>query len=120
MHWIAALPMYNVTPALAADWRALLAHVHARVADWLAARGDTLAIVESNEPLERFWLRDDLLLSQTCGYPLVHALADRVRLIATPDFDIDGCVAGNYHSVLVTGAHLTDVARSMPRPARRL
>ena len=107
MHWIAALPMYNVTPALAADWRALLAHVHARVADWLSARGDTLAIVESDEPLERFWLRDDLLLSQTCGYPLVHALAGRVRLIATPDFDIDGCAVGNYHSVLVTGTHLT-------------
>ena len=27
MTWIAALPMYNVTPALAADWSGLLADV---------------------------------------------------------------------------------------------
>jgi ABC-type phosphate/phosphonate transport system substrate-binding protein len=102
MNWIAALPMYNVTPELAADWREFLAHVCKRPDE----RADTLALVEPAEPLERFWLRDDLLLSQTCGYPLVHALRDRVRVIATPEFDIDGCAGGNYHSVLVTGAHV--------------
>ncbi len=32
MTWIAALPMYNVTPALAADWRALLDDVLQTVA----------------------------------------------------------------------------------------
>jgi ABC-type phosphate/phosphonate transport system substrate-binding protein len=99
--------MYNVTPELAADWRALLAHAGGRLERWLAARGDSLALVEPDEPLERFWLRDDLLLSQTCGYPLVHALWKRVRVIATPAFDIDGCADGNYRSVLVTGAHVT-------------
>ena len=107
MHWIAALPMYNVTPALAADWRALLAHVHA-TRRGLARRTRRYARDRrSDAPLERFWLRDDLLLSQTCGYPLVHALDGRVRVIATPDFDVDGCAGGNYHSVLVTGAHVT-------------
>lgn len=94
MHWIAALPMYNVTPALAADW--------------LNTRGDTLAIVDPGPDLTAFWLRDDVLLSQTCGYPLVHALADRVRLVAAPDFDVPGCADGTYRSVLVAGARVAE------------
>ncbi|SAL61804.1 ABC phosphate/phosphonate transporter, periplasmic ligand binding protein [Caballeronia terrestris] len=106
MNWIAALPMYNVTPALAADWRELLAHVHTKLEDWLSTRGETLVIVDADAPLEPFWLRDGLLLSQTCGYPLVHALDGRVRVIATPDFDVDGCANSSYRSVLVTGAHV--------------
>lgn len=102
MKWLAALPMYNVTPALADDWRALLAHVHARMRPWLDAHGDSLAIVEPIETrLTDFWLRDDVLLSQTCGYPLVHALDGRVQYVATPAFYIDGCENGDYHSVLV-------------------
>ncbi|VXB27554.1 Phosphate ABC transporter substrate-binding protein [Burkholderia sp. 8Y] len=106
MHWTAALPMYNVTPALAADWRALLDAVHARIADRLDARGDTLTIADPRSELTAFWLRDDLLLSQTCGYPLLHALDEQVQLVATPDFDVPGCDNGGYRSVLVAGAHV--------------
>ncbi|MGX7001994.1 phosphate/phosphite/phosphonate ABC transporter substrate-binding protein [Caballeronia sp. KNU42] len=104
MNWVAALPMYNVTPALAGDWRALLDHVHQRLRLWLEARGDTLAIVDPETSLQEFWLRDDLLLSQTCGYPLVKALTARVQLVTTPVFTVDGCEGGDYHSVLVTRA----------------
>jgi ABC-type phosphate/phosphonate transport system substrate-binding protein len=104
MNWVAALPMYNVTPALAGDWRVLLDHVRERLRPWLDARGDTLAIVNPETSLQEFWLRDDLLLSQTCGYPLVKALAGRVQLVTTPVFAVDGCEAGEYHSVLVTRA----------------
>ena len=104
MNWVAALPMYNVTPALAGDWRALLDHVHQRLRPWLEARGDTLAIVDPETSLQEFWLRDDLLLSQTCGYPLVKALTARVQLVTTPVFTVDGCEGGDYHSVLVTRA----------------
>lgn len=106
MQWLAALPMYNVTPALAADWRALLAHVREHLADWLRARGDTLDIVDPGPDLTAFWLRDDVLLSQTCGYPLVHALANRVRLVGAPDFDVPGCENGSYRSVIVAGGHV--------------
>lgn len=104
MDWMAALPMYNVTPALASDWRVLLDHVHQRLRPWLDARGDTLAIVDPESSLQEFWLRDNLLLSQTCGYPLVKALAGRVQLVTTPVFTVDGCEGGNYHSVLITRA----------------
>jgi ABC-type phosphate/phosphonate transport system substrate-binding protein len=104
MNWVTALPMYNLTPALGRDWCFLLDHVHQRLRPWLDARGDTLTLVDPETSLQEFWLRDDLLLSQTCGYPLVRALAGRVQLVTTPVFTVDGCEGGNYHSVLVTRA----------------
>ncbi|WP_050452077.1 phosphate/phosphite/phosphonate ABC transporter substrate-binding protein [Candidatus Burkholderia verschuerenii] len=101
MRWIAALPMYNVSAALARDWRGLLTDVRASLAPWLDARGDTLELVDPGADLTAFWPRDDLLLAQTCGYPLTHALVARVRLVATPVFDAPGCVGATYRSVLV-------------------
>ena len=95
MTWIAALPMYNVTPALAGAWRAFLDDV---------LRGVTPAcrIVEPDEKLHTFWRRPNVLLSQTCGYPLMHGLNDHVQLVATPRFDAPGCEGADYSSVLVT------------------
>ncbi|WP_345816157.1 PhnD/SsuA/transferrin family substrate-binding protein [Paraburkholderia sp. PREW-6R] len=97
MTWIAALPMYEVTPALAYEWRAWLADVLARVEP--ACR-----IVEVSEELHGFWRRPDLLLSQTCGYPLMHGLREQVQLVATPRFHAHGCEGADYSSVLVTRA----------------
>jgi len=37
------------------------------------------------------WLRPDLLLSQTCGYPYVTRLRGKVRLVATPEYNHPGC-----------------------------
>jgi ABC-type phosphate/phosphonate transport system substrate-binding protein len=102
MNWVTTLPMYNVAPAPATDWRTFLERVRHRLHPWLASRGDTLSIIYAEMDLQELWLSDDLLLSQTCGYPLVHALAGRVQYIATPAFDIPGCKASNYHSILVT------------------
>src|ERR1700761_4807470 len=61
-------------------------------------------MVESGSDLSALWRRDDLLLSQTCGYPLTHALRDAVQLVATPCFDAPGCDGPCYSSVLVTHA----------------
>ena len=97
MNWIATLPMYNVTPALAAIWREWLADV---------LRGIELAcrIVTPDDDLHALWRRPDLLISQTCGYPLMHGLSEHVQLIATPQFDAPGCNGPHYSSVLVTRA----------------
>jgi ABC-type phosphate/phosphonate transport system substrate-binding protein len=46
--------------------------------------------------------RDDLLLGQTCGWPLVKDLATSVRVVGTFDVDVDGAVDGTYRSVLVS------------------
>ncbi|MFM0502893.1 phosphate/phosphite/phosphonate ABC transporter substrate-binding protein [Paraburkholderia caffeinilytica] len=97
MTWIAALPMYNVTPALAATWREWLDDVLRKVSP--ACR-----IVEPDEELHGFWRRPNVLLSQTCGYPLMHGLNEQVQVIATPRFDAPGCEGADYSSVLVTRA----------------
>ncbi|HEX7908912.1 MAG TPA: PhnD/SsuA/transferrin family substrate-binding protein [Paraburkholderia sp.] len=95
MTWIAALPMYNVTPALDAAWREWLGDVLRKVKP--ACR-----IVEPDEELHGFWRRPNLLISQTCGYPFMHGLQEQVQLIATPHFDAPGCEGAHYSSVLIT------------------
>ncbi|CAE6836768.1 phosphate/phosphite/phosphonate ABC transporter substrate-binding protein [Paraburkholderia haematera] len=97
MTWIAALPMYNVTPALATAWREWLDDV-------LRMVKPACRIVEPDEELHGFWRRPNVLLSQTCGYPLMHGLNEQVQLIATPRFDAPGCEGADYSSVLVTRA----------------
>ncbi|WGS52822.1 PhnD/SsuA/transferrin family substrate-binding protein [Paraburkholderia sp. D15] len=103
MTWIAALPMYNVTPALAIEWREWLAHV-LDVAGRIARAAPDCRIVEPDDALHDFWRRPDLLISQTCGYPLMHGLREHVQLIATPHFDAPGCEGADYSSVLITRA----------------
>ncbi|MGA3251274.1 MAG: PhnD/SsuA/transferrin family substrate-binding protein [Paraburkholderia sp.] len=95
MNRIATLPMYNVTPALSAEWRALLADV-------LQAVDPHARIVDPGDDLHALWRRPDLLVSQTCGYPLVSGLHEHVQLIATPRFDAPGCTGVDYSSVLIT------------------
>jgi ABC-type phosphate/phosphonate transport system substrate-binding protein len=95
MSRITSLPMYNVTPALAADWRAWLDDV-------LRAVDPQARIVDTGDDLHDFWRRPDLLLSQTCGYPLVKGLHQQVQLVATPHFDAPGCDGASYSSVLIT------------------
>ncbi|WP_342705597.1 PhnD/SsuA/transferrin family substrate-binding protein [Burkholderia arboris] len=104
--WIAVLPMYNVTPRHAALWRALLRDA----LDAFASAGGAAGVALPDAPfddLHALWRRDDLLLSQTCGYPYrMLGLRDAVRLIATPAFDADGCDGARYRSVLVVSARV--------------
>lgn len=102
--WIAALPMYNVTPRHAALWRALLRDALDAFAD--AGGPSSVAVVaDPAGDLQTLWHRNDLLLSQTCGYPYrMLGLADHVHLIATPAFDLPGCSGATYRSVLVVSA----------------
>ena len=51
--------------------------------------------------LEVNWLQPGLLLSQTCGYPLTHALKGRVRPVGVPHYAAEGCEGGRYCSHLV-------------------
>ena len=47
------------------------------------------------------WQSQELLISQTCGYPLTHELAGVVELVATPGYSADGCSGANYCSFIV-------------------
>ena len=63
--------------------------------------------------------RDDLLLGQTCGWPLVTELATLVRVIGTFDCTVDDAVDGTYRSVLVS--HLdSDLEDILHRPDLRV
>lgn len=50
------------------------------------------------------WTDPELVLSQTCGMPYRLWLHDRVELVGTPDFGVEGCAPGYYRSVLVVRA----------------
>lgn len=111
MNRIAALPMYNVTPALAAEWRAWLSDV-------LRVAAPHAALVDPGDDLHALWRRPELLISQTCGYPLVNGLQRQVQLIATPQFDAPGCIGAAYSSVLVARADATFDTLAACRGAR--
>ena len=50
------------------------------------------------------WTSADLILSQTCGFPYRARLHGKVALIGTPDYGVEGCPPGFYHSVFVARA----------------
>ncbi|MFC0400193.1 phosphate/phosphite/phosphonate ABC transporter substrate-binding protein [Paraburkholderia rhizosphaerae] len=100
MDLVAVFPMYNVSPELADAWRELAREVGERV----AVRGQRIKLdIASTEPtqLDAIWRRPDLLLSQTCGYPLTHGLAEHVHVVGVPIFDAPGCHEYFYSSAIV-------------------
>lgn len=93
----ASLPMYALA-ALADDHRALWQGIRRR----LAAAG----VAPLPERLEEgagedAWTDPGLLLSQTCGYPLVTRLRGRVRVVATPCHAAAGCAGPRYRSWII-------------------
>jgi ABC-type phosphate/phosphonate transport system substrate-binding protein len=59
------------------------------------------AALTRDRPAETMWTDPDLLLAQTCGYPLVTALAGKVRVVATPCYDAPGCEGPLNRSAIV-------------------
>ncbi|HEY9774001.1 MAG TPA: PhnD/SsuA/transferrin family substrate-binding protein [Planktothrix sp.] len=51
-------------------------------------------------PLKQVWEHPRLLLAQTCGYPLVTSLLNKVKLVATPRYNCQGC-SGSSHSAAI-------------------
>ncbi|MGO4743736.1 phosphate/phosphite/phosphonate ABC transporter substrate-binding protein [Serratia quinivorans] len=90
-----SLPMYGVTHQPAESF-------------WQVLRGKLLKLGLPQLPerliwpqdLAQHWQQNDLLLSQTCGYPLVSSLP-QVQLIGTYHYRVEGCEGPNYRSWLV-------------------
>jgi ABC-type phosphate/phosphonate transport system substrate-binding protein len=98
---LASLPMYDL-PELHAATDALwqgLARAFRR--EGLADVPDAL---DRRPDFRQVLLSPDLLFTQTCGYPLTHALAGKVTLLATPCYAVDGCAAGDYCSLVLVAA----------------
>ena len=104
--WRLALPMYNLTTDLGRAWERLLG----AVVDGLRQRGwrDAMDIVAAPPDLIGFWRSPDLLLSQSCGYPLATVLGDAVRVIAAAEFDWPGCSGVQYCSAIVVAEGAAD------------
>lgn len=86
---LASLPMYDwpeIRPATDAWWAGIAGQ---------AGLGFPLSRTADYAGL---WRRDDLIFSQTCGYPFTHAFAADLDLVATPHYDADGCAGPNYTS----------------------
>src|SRR3990172_9299482 len=98
---IAGLPMYDLPEATAATdaWWVGLARAFRRE----GVRDVPDRLYRHGAPVED-WLAPDLLFSQTCGYPLTHALAGRVAPIATPGYAAPGCHGPDYCSLIVVRA----------------
>lgn len=97
----ASLPMYllpEVADATARWWQGLAARLRAAGVDGVPAG---LSAAEDREVL---WRAPDLLLSQTCGYPLTHALSGVVEPLATPAYAAPGCAGYEYASMIVVPA----------------
>jgi len=92
---IASLPMYD-PPGLAGATDALWA----AIAEACRAEGlaDVPAALDRARPHREVWHHPGLFLSQTCGYPLVHELRGRVRVVATPRYAVEACRGADYTS----------------------
>jgi len=95
---VASLSMYEIAETAAATdawWKGL-----ARC--FTAAGVDAVPATLTRPGLgPDFWLRPEMLFSQTCGYPMITKLAGRVSLLATPIYDAPGCDGADYCSLVV-------------------
>lgn len=88
-----ALPMYDLhRPDTVALLRALT--------ELLAAQGIVVKALCPQEALLSHWRSDTLLLSQTCGFPLVTQLPD-VQTVGCFHYTAPGCDGFHYRSLLV-------------------
>lgn len=94
---IVSLPMYDSDAMQGAHdlwWQVLK--------DELQDAGfDPPAHLHVGAELLKVWSSPSLLLGQTCGLPYVRYLRDKVQLVATPDYALDGCEPGWYRSVII-------------------
>jgi ABC-type phosphate/phosphonate transport system substrate-binding protein len=89
----AELLMYVAPPRLQSAQEAWLTRVLELLsADRLDAQG---------LDLKRLWLSPSLLITQTCGYPLMTALRGQVQVVGRPVYRLPNSAGGNHCSVLV-------------------
>ena len=88
--------MYDL-PELRLSTMLLWQHIASRLrASGLTASDE----IEQPHDLAAHWRDASLLLSQSCGYPLL-SLPRSVRVVATPVYDADGCDGARYRSAIV-------------------
>lgn len=95
---IASLPMYDfpeVRHATDALWQSMERHFRREGIAQVPHR------LVHDQYLNSLWSDDELLISQCCGYNIVHRYKDHLQVLATPWFNAPGCFEGNYASTIV-------------------
>lgn len=98
MDRVASLPWYDfeeVRPETDRFWSALVAAFRGRGIPGVPEQ------IDRTSPFEEQWKSGRLLFSQACGYDVILAHRDRLKVVATPVYDADGCSGPNYSSVIV-------------------
>ncbi|MCF6322493.1 MAG: PhnD/SsuA/transferrin family substrate-binding protein [Rhizobiaceae bacterium] len=94
---IASLPMYDWPELQSANdrlWEGLRRY--------LLEKGiEAPAELARDKGDHSYWLSPELLLGQTCGYPLATQLAGKVQYLATPIYRVEGCSGARYSSAIV-------------------
>jgi ABC-type phosphate/phosphonate transport system substrate-binding protein len=75
--------------------------------DWLQRTLQLIGERRGQEPITDSpsrWLSPELLLSQTCGYPLVTSLRGKVRLVGRPSYELPHSSGGNHCSLILCRA----------------
>lgn len=101
--WKLGLPMYLNTATTDKYYTALLQCLALELKR-VGVQDDFEIITQFPKDLYAWWLNPDVLFTQSCGYPYITQLQDKVQLIGTPCFDLDGCESATYHSVFISHA----------------
>jgi ABC-type phosphate/phosphonate transport system substrate-binding protein len=72
----------------------------ARELDRSGVPGVPMGLMREGSPADH-WSSDDLLFSQSCGFPVMHDFADVLQIVATPTYRAPGCGRGTYASVVL-------------------
>lgn len=99
-HFAVRLPMYD-WPEVRDETAHLESVLQDRINDALGLNPSDIEDWPRDQDLVETWAHPDVLLAQTCGYPLTHALNGRVRLIGAPHYRFEGCSGPDYCSQLV-------------------
>lgn len=99
--WFASLPQYDISSLRAATdaWWAGIAH-HMDV----VGISDPPRVLTRSADAEADWRRSDLLMTQTCGYPLMMELRGHLRALASPIYACEGCDGPRYSSAIIVRA----------------
>lgn len=95
---LAAYTMYapeGLKPHIRTFW----AGMAARLKD--AGQGGVPARLTWNQSEEDLWRAPNLLLTQTCGYPMMKGITGAVRLVATPSYAAPYVEGAEYRSLVV-------------------
>ncbi|CTQ54983.1 phosphate/phosphite/phosphonate ABC transporters, periplasmic binding protein [Roseibium album] len=99
-HFAVRLSMYD-WPEVREATQHLETSLQDAISEALGLNQSDIQAWPENMDLLAAWSHPDVLLTQTCGYPLTHALKGRVRLIGAPHYAFSGCIGPRYCSQLV-------------------